>query len=145
VFASTLVYQHTDYFTPAEALGNFRQCALLIYNGIAKTVSRTTQKDIRPAITGLGSHTEHGLSVIIGNMKANFPVPHVGGNDDYAPVTFEGLVEIFLPLDAQGVKHLFMGHERALEHFHKGDSKIHEDTSAELSDLLGGPLGITKL
>ena len=69
----------------------------------------------------------------------------MSGDYDYAPVTFEGLVEIFLPLNKQGVKHLFRGHEARLKHFRKGDAEIHEDTFAELSDLLGGPLGITKL
>jgi hypothetical protein len=145
VLASTLVYQHTDYFSPAETLGNFRQCALFVNDGITEPVSRTTEQDIRPAITRLGSHTQHGLSVIIGNMKANFPVPHVSGDYDYAPVTFEGLVEIFLPLNKQGVKHLFVGHEGRLKHFRKSDPEIHEDTSAEISDIPVGPLGVTKL
>ena len=32
-----------------------------------------------------------------------------------------------------------------MEYFHQVDAKIHENASAEISDLLGGPLGVTEL
>jgi hypothetical protein len=69
----------------------------------------------------------------------------MGGNNNYPLVPIKGIDEFFHPLNSEAVKYLFRGHEAGLEHFQEGNAEIHEDTSAELTDLLLGPIRITKL